>query len=395
SETRVSSGNVSDADANNSSSSSSDSSSNDSGSNNGRLVSTRITTENDTDFWTDLQLTLETLIGEGEQRMVIVTPHAGMVVVKALPQEIDTVREYLQSAELIMRRQVILEAKILEVRLSDGFQAGINWSALGRLENNKTVIAAQGASALSPLGTTNVFSEPAAMPGATVNPVENALNGFFGLTLNLNDFNAIIDMLETQGSVQVLSSPRISTVNNQKALIKVGQDEFFVTEVENSVTRDVGGTVNTPSVEFTPFFSGIALDVTPQISGDEDIVLHVHPTVSEVVEQERVFEINGENFNIPLAKSSIRESDSIIFAKSGQVVVIGGLIQNASNDTNAQVPWMGRLPGLGALFRQKSQTQVKSELVILLKPKVINADAMANDIADSSLRMQRMRALLK
>lgn len=387
SETRVSSGSVSATESNNSRSNSSGTNSVDddtgqgSGSQGGHLVGTHIVTSGRSDFWGELKQNLTLLIGDGEDRRVVVTPQSGMVIVRALASEINVVKEYLQAAELIMKRQVILEAKILEVTLNDDFQSGINWTAIGRPDAGKTIIASQGGATVANAGGQNLIS----VPGASGIRSADSSTGIFGLTLSLNDFTGIIDLLETQGTVQVLSSPRISTVNNQKAVIKVGTDEFFVTEVTNNVTSSASGpAVSSPSVELTPFFSGIALDVTPQIGEDDAIVLHVHPTVSEVVEQQRSFTVGDQPFELPLAQSSIRESDSIIYAKSDQVVVIGGLIQNVSKDSNAATPWVSKIPLLGNAFKQKDQQSTKRELVILLRPRVfsdrVNAEMINNSL---------------
>ena len=394
SETRVASGSVSDTESSNTSNSSGSNSIEDNdggqrgGSNGGSPVGTQIYTSGESDFWGELKENLDLLIGSGDDRKVVVTPQSGMVIVRALPAEIDVVKHYLESAELIMKRQVILEAKILEVTLNDDFQSGINWTAIGEPADGKTIIGSQGASALLNSGIEGF----AAFPGDTGIRSANSSTGIFGVTLNLNDFTGIIDLLETQGTVQVLSSPRISTVNNQKAVIKVGTDEFFVTEVTNTVTSSAAGNISTPSVELTPFFSGIALDVTPQISEDNNIVLHVHPTVSEVVEQQRVFTVGSEDFELPLAQSSIRESDSIIYAKSDQVVVIGGLIQNVSADSNAATPWVSKVPLLGNAFKQKDQRSTKRELVILLRPRVFTDEVNTETISESLDRFSNMHS---
>lgn len=383
SETRVSSGSVSATESNNSSNSSGTNSIDDekiNQSQGGRLVGTHIVTSGHSDFWGELKQNLVMLIGEGDDRRVIVTPQSGMIIVRALPAEIKVVKEYLLAAELIMKRQVILEAKILEVTLNDDFQSGINWTAIGNPSAGKSIIASQGGATVANAGGQNLI----AIPGATGIRSANSATGIFGLTLSLNDFTGIIDLLETQGTVQVLSSPRISTVNNQKAVIKVGTDEFFVTEVTNNVTSSASGpAVSSPSVELTPFFSGIALDVTPQIGEDDSIVLHVHPTVSEVVEQQRSFTVGDQPFQLPLAQSSIRESDSIIYAQSDQVVVIGGLIQNVSKASNAATPWASKIPVLGNAFKQKDQRSTKRELVILLRPRVFS-DKVNTELINNS-----------
>jgi len=394
SETRVSSGSVSATESNNSNNSSGTNSIDDDQSNRsqgGRLVGTHIVTAGQSDFWGELKQNLVMLIGEGDDRRVIVTPQSGIIIVRALPAEIKVVKEYLLAAELIMKRQVILEAKILEVTLNDDFQSGINWTAIGNPSAGKTIIASQGGATVANAGGQNLI----AIPGATGIRSANSATGIFGLTLSLNDFTGIIDLLETQGTVQVLSSPRISTVNNQKAVIKVGTDEFFVTEVTNNVTSSASGpAVSSPSVELTPFFSGIALDVTPQIGEDDSIVLHVHPTVSEVVEQQRSFTVGDQPFQLPLAQSSIRESDSIIYAQSDQVVVIGGLIQNVSKASNAATPWASKIPIIGNAFKQKDQRSTKRELVILLRPRVFSDSVNAEVINDSLERFSTFQSTI-
>ncbi|EAR61215.1 pilus (MSHA type) biogenesis protein MshL [Neptuniibacter caesariensis] len=334
------------------------------------VIGTRISTKTSTNFWGGLQETLNTIV-TGEGRKVVVTPQTGVVVVRALPSELATVRDYLSQAELILHRQVVIEAKILEVTLNNGFQAGVNWSILGEPGSGNTANFTQ-----SSVGLTN----------------QDAIGGIFKADLSIGDFSAVIELLGSQGDVQVLSSPRVSTVNNQKAVIKVGTDEFFVTEVENTTTTGTS-TTTSPSIELTPFFSGIALDVTPQISANGDIVLHIHPTVSEVVDQQKQISVGTDDFNIPLALSSIRESDSIVRAESGQVIVIGGLMKSSDSDTQAKTPGLGDIPGVGNLFKQKRQAGSKTELVIMLRPVLANHDNLQNELKRSLRSFQNLQSL--
>ena len=194
--------------------------------------------------------------------------------------------------------------------------------------------------------------------------------------------------------MQVLSSPRISTVNNQKAVIKVGQDEFFVTEISNTTTTSTGTTTNNPEVELTPFFSGIALDVTPQISESDEIILHIHPSISEVEDQTKTITLGDQRVDLPLALSTIRETDSIVYARSGQVVVLGGLMQNKSVDVNAGTPLLGNLPGVGHLFSQQRNKMVKNELVILLRPIIMGPDGLPEALDGSGERFDQFRRVL-
>ena len=201
-------------------------------------------------------------------------------------------------------------------------------------------------------------------------------------------------MLEGQGETRVLSSPRVSTVNNQKAVIKVGEDQFFVTGVASGGALGAGGAATTQrNVQLTPFFSGIALDVTPQINEDGDVTLHIHPTVSEVTDDRKEITVGGETDVLPLARSDVRESDSIVRASSGQIVVIGGLMQTRLEDQTFSTPILGDIPVIGNLFRQTRQREAKTELVILLQPIVVDDDetwdGMTRDYQDQIRDMRR------
>jgi MSHA biogenesis protein MshL len=328
-------------------------------------TSTNLDTQASTDFWKTLQHSIQIIVGDGSERRVVVDPQAGLVVVRAFPGELQAVEEFLDKAELSLQRQVIIEAKIIEVTLNDGFQAGIQWDSFG-----------------AGINATYADSSKEVAGSQTSSEITNADNiaGIFSLSFNTSDFTGVIQLLQRQGEVQVLSSPRISTVNNQKAVIKVGTDEFFVTDVSTNTTTTTTTTNTSPEISLTPFFSGIALDVTPQIGDNNEVILHVHPSVTEVVERNKVIEVGGSTFDLPMAFSSIRETDSIIKAQNGQVVVIGGLLQNKKKRTDARVPWLSRIPLIGVLFQQREQTQTKSELVILLQPKVIENNTWNKEV---------------
>jgi len=406
SETQVSSGQVSSAgssDSNSGSWNNSNDNNDDDDNNNDSdvraVVGTRLKTKTDADFWSGLADTVKIIIGDGKNRRVVVSPQSGMVIVHAMARELRSVAEFLDKAELSLRRQVILEAKILEVQLSDGFQAGVNWSALTEVGDGKNIIFGSGltnsARTINPTtGEATLGNTVLGVPTAISTP-NNSVGGVFSAALNLKDFNALIDLLATQGTVQVLSSPRISTLNNQKAVIKVGTDEFFVTEISTQTTTTSSSTTPTVDVELTPFFSGIALDVTPQISESGEVVLHIHPTVSEVNDQTKTVVGPNGNLVLPLALSSIRETDSIVRARNGQVVVIGGLMKNNSIDENGKTPLLGDIPFFGSAFRQKRQSSVKSELIILLKPIVADDAAWQSSIEASKQRISEFQQVFK
>jgi MSHA biogenesis protein MshL len=287
--------------------------------------------------------------------------------VRALPQEITAVKKFIQDTESHLHRQVIIEAKIMEVTLNDDFQQGIKWNKV-----------------LDQVGSAEmVYSTTGNIVG---NVISNTIGGVntmaFSKQTGGSDFSGVIELLQTQGNVQVLSSPRITATNNQKAVIKVGEDEYFVTEVSSTTTTGTS-TTTTPEIELTPFFSGIALDVTPQISKDGSVILHVHPSVTITEEQNKTIQIGSEQLILPLAQSSVRESDTIIRANSGEVVVIGGLIETYKIDLESKTPILGDIPFLGELFKNKSQKSQKRELVIMLKPIVVGQDTWKNQLQDA------------
>ena len=361
----------------------------------GSANSSAITTTNDSDFWVQLKESLTALLGSDDGRKISINAQTGMVMVRALPSELRIVEEYLKASQNILQRQVILEARILEVALNDGFQSGINWASLQTdsvtaLTGGGTIFDGSGYSNLK--GTQNLLNNNPAAATALLNPAASSFGGVFGFALTTPDFTAFIELLKSQGDVQVLSSPHVSTVNNQKAVIKVGSDEFFVTSIDtDTTTAGIAGTTNI-SVELEPFFSGVALDVTPQIGQEGDIVLHIHPAVSEVREQTKNVSTTLGTLTLPLAASTIRESDTVIRAANGQVVVIGGLMQNASQDEDASVPLLGDIPFIGGLFRHTKKSTRKSELVILLKPIVVdvNGTAWQNQLQRSSSSIRDM-----
>lgn len=359
----------------------------------------RVQTLNRTDFWSSLQNTLTAIIGgETDERMVMVTPQAGMIVVKAMPHELNAVRDFLERSELSVKRQVILEAKIIEVVLNDGFQAGINWGQIGgqlvhahNIADGFDISGNSGAvDKWRAIGRNMPYLDSDGVPQNLSIPSREATGSTFASLLRVGDVSQLLSLLETQGQVQVLSSPRVSTVNNQKAVIRVGSDEYFVTGISNNTTSNVASVTSTPNIELSPFFSGISLDVTPQISENGEVILHIHPVVSDVTDQLKVFTVGDENFALPLALRGIRESDSIVKAANGQVIVLGGLMQERSTNQDGKRPLLGDVPVVNALFRTKNKSRVKTELVILLRPIVVDDATWANQLNESQQSMQRM-----
>ena len=363
--------------------------------------STRVQTSSDYDFWKDLGNALTAIVGTHEGRSIIINNSSGVVLVKATPGELRAVDDYLKATQLVVERQVMLEAKIIEVSLNDSYQTGINWSQFGGVADRfalgivapNAALAGSGAISASATGISagsSLGTSVGALPGnGGALSTSSSGQGFFGLAFQSSNFSALLSFLEGQGDVQVLSSPRIATTNNQKAVLKVGTDDYFVTGITGG-TSTASSTTTTatqtdPTITLQPFFSGIALDVTPQIDEDGNIILHVHPSVSDVQEKVKNLTVGGKSYSMPLASSTVNETDSIVRVQDGSIVAIGGLMKQEQSTGRYGLPGISSVPGVGSLFGQKSVSSRKRELVILMRSTIIRGE---NSWRDASLESQ-------
>ncbi len=369
---------------------------NNQGGQSGRLRdASNVMTRTDSDFWKELKLSLETLVGGKEGgRSVVISPQSGVIVVRAMPDELRAVDRYLRATQLSVERQVILEAKILEVELNSGFQSGINWAAFSTGNNNRisggVVQPGTGLAALPRNGGRDAAADPigntvtglVSNSGRNIVSAAEAAGTLFGLAFQTSNFAALISFLESQGTVHVLSSPRITATNNQKAVLKIGTDEFFVTGVSTTTsTNSAGNGTVSPNVTLQPFFSGVVLDVTPQIDEHGNILMHVHPSVSQVSTVNKSVNLGTAlgALNLPLASSTTSEFDSLVRGQDGKVVAIGGLMRQATTSDRSGVPGVGGLPVIGNLFSNRQEVMQKRELVVLIKPTIIEGGASWSD----------------
>ena len=353
----------------------------------------RVSMTSSADFWSELSTSLISIVGHEKGRSVVISPMSGVIVVRALPDELRNVATYLKASQISIERQVILEAKIIEVSLTDSLQTGVNWASFtndgsrftsaGQLASGSTLNPTVGGAATALTG--NAIS---ATPGSSLSAGSAAPGSLFGLAFQTSNFAALLNFLESQGSVHVLSSPRIATLNNQKAVLKVGTDEFFVTGITTTTTAVGTTATTTPSVTLQPFFSGISLDVTPRIDENNEIILHVHPSVGQVSTVNKILNlgVTTGTYILPLASSSVSETDSIVRAHDGQIVAIGGLMRQATIEEESGLPGLAK-----SIFGQTSKRTEKRELVILIKPTVVNGDKdWSNDILQSRDRINGM-----
>ncbi|MDP2752066.1 MAG: secretin N-terminal domain-containing protein [Rhodocyclaceae bacterium] len=394
------------------SSTTSGSSSNSSGSVSAGSETSKVSMTSKTDFWKTLEDTLKALVGTKDGRAIIVNPMAGLLVISAFPNDFKQIEKYLKETRISVERQVMLEAKIVDVQLNNDSQSGINWASFGQSDsgNTKRVAGLLGPSAA--LTGTGTITPPS---GATVNAntqlsssiisavttgiagsLAAASSGAVGLALSTTSFTALLSFLETQGSVSVLSSPRIATLNNQKAVLKVGSDKLYVSNVTATpgTTSTTGGsapTTVTPTLQ--SYFDGISLDVTPQIDEDGNIILHVHPAISNITEQATTLPLGvssagvASTVTLNLAVISTNETDSIVRVQDGNIVAIGGLMKYEEWKDASGLPGTTD-SAMGALFGQRANKMRKREMVILIKPTLIRSDReWQQDLKDTHSRL--------
>ena len=334
---------------------------------NQNLPGSSIKSTTDTDFWHELDEALHSIIAIDKEATVFINKQSGMIIARAKPTQLREIENFISATQNQISRQVILEAKILEVTLNDTHKDGIDWKSIVREGLNTAPVLTGAAGGIY---------------------LASQAGGF-----RAGDFSALVSLLETQGKTKVLSSPRISTLNNQQAIIKVGQDSSFVTGISPGIVGGLNGGTVQPAPTLSSFFSGIALDVTPQINDNDEVTLHIHPSITTVESLDRKYTIdsNGTQSSIPTALNTIRESDSIVKAKDNQVIVLGGLMQETTDENKEGVYGFARIPYLGNLFRKDTGKLEKTELIILLKASIVDNDNDWNqEISDSKLRARQI-----
>ena len=375
----------------------------------------QISTTTSTDFWSDLETAISNLIGvnsgEGNNnsqlptaglfggiagagsrnqstvtedgKSVLVQPLTGLVIVTAYPRELERVEQFIVAAQESLRREVIIQVQFLEVILNKGFQYALDFNTFGRQANDPvTGSGAFDGDDTGLLGSNNDQAAEFLSGNAGIEGISNAMQ----ISTNFSDFDAVFQLLQTRGTTQVISSPQLRVLNNQKAVFQDGDQEFFQTQADTTTVASANNTTTNANNNLQQFFSGISMDITPQISANGEITLHVHPIISAVDEQSK--SIAGQI--VPLARTSTREIDSVIKAENGKIVVLGGLAFERNVNDSAGIPGVSNVPVLGAALEQKQIQTVKSEFIILLKPIIANTEGDKALLNESNARFREI-----
>jgi len=275
----------------------------------------------------------------GENGFVSINKQAGLIIIKDYPEQLLKVAEYLEAVEGSTQRQVYIQAQILEVNLNDEYRLGIDWSTV------------------TPISIIH--------DGLAKDPATSPIRGTSNLTYGISNakLNLVVEALQNQGSVSVLSSPKIATLNNQRAVIKVGtEDVFFVPEVTPATTTTASTTTFQPATVTV----GIILDVLPQININGQVMMSINTSISERTGTA----VSPDGINrVPIL--NVREANNVVLSQNGQTIIIGGLMQDRKTTGTNGVPLLEDLPIFGRLFQRELETTEKTELVVLLTPEVL------------------------
>ncbi len=319
-------------------------------------------------FWATLEGSIRAIATGGT---VNVNRMAGTIMVTASRKSLDKVQDYLIKIEEVMSRRVLIEARIVEVLLTDSLKYGIDWAFLDGFDGVGSILSGVENFGNS-ISVENVAGS--GIPSGVTALPDLGDPRYFVATVG-NDFSAVISALDEQGETEVLSNPRIGVLNGQTALLSVGTKLDFISEIDVSVEKDDDTGVESKEFDVTTdsILSGFMLGLNPSISSNGEVTLTVTPIVSELInnpDNPTTFSAGGDEFTIFLPEIDLKELSTIITLDDGEMIVIGGHIDKSDLVIDRQVPFLGSLPVIGYLFKSHENVKQSKELVIMLKTTV-------------------------
>ena len=329
----------------------------------GNKSNTEINITSNNNFWELLEKNIVTILGGGEN-LVITNPLSGVISVRATSRQHEQIQVFLDRILSNVQRQVLIEATIVEVELNNRYQSGVDWSLVSQ---------SNGISAASTVVGGNL-----AAPPSFLFAYDKAIGSF-------DRVFAALHMLETFGNVKVLSSPKIMALNNQTALLKVVDEKVYFTtslEIQEATTNSAARRTYTSEIRTVPV--GLVMSVTSQITDDDRVTINVRPTISRITGYviDPAPRLAGSGFDNLIPEIQIREMESLLKIDSGQIAVLGGLMQNKVSKSSAGIPLLSSLPWIGHLFSYKDDELTKTELVIFLRPTVMRNASLSAELKD-------------
>jgi MSHA biogenesis protein MshL len=330
----------------------------------GSNSSTDITNKSDNNFWKTLEANLTAIAGSnGAESSVIVNKEGGTIYVMTTASNHDAIQGFIDQVMSTVRKQVLIEATVVEVTLNDEFQAGVDWE---RLAN----------------GNGWSFSQDTLGSSLSTSPVLTA--GYTNSNSD-RDITATIKALDSFGDVSVMSSPKIMAINNQTSILKVVDNRvYFTTEVEEKegTTNSAPKTTFTSTIHTVPV--GFVMNVTPFITDSDEIILNVRPTISRILRFVNAPVATGATIvaQTQVPEIQVREMESVLRVSNGETAIIGGLMENSIDESSAGLPGLHDVKGVGLLFGKQAKLSNKTELVIFLRPRIIDSASLKSDLTD-------------
>ena len=294
-----------------------------------------------------------------QQQSITINRLTGTIMVTASRRNMDKVERYLENVRKVLGRQVMIEARIIEVQLNETLQYGVDWTFL---EKNAAGSLNSGFGALN-LATTNFNDATSAA----------AAGSKFQLGVTRANFQALLTALQTQGNIKILSNPKISVMNGHASILTVGTNTSFISKVTTTTTATAAGNSISFVPETTSVLSGLIIGIIPYISENGEISLNITPITSDLLNlTDKTFGTAGNQLTITIPTVALREMTTTVKMWDGQTAIIGGLISKNESKNEEKLPILGDIPYLGKLFTRINNTSNKTELVLLLRPSIVD-----------------------
>ena len=300
--------------------------------------------------------------GEQIQQNITINRLTGTIMVTATRKNLEKMERYLDNVRKVLNRQVMIEARIIEVQLNEGINFGIDWSFLSNFKELGNGSFNAGFGALN-VGSTKQTDATSTAAGASQ----------FQVGVTKANFQGLLTALKTQGDIKTLSNPKINVMNGHPSILTVGTNTSFISKVTTTTTATAAGNSISFIPETSSVLSGMIIGIVPFISEKGDISLNITPITSNLTNlQDKTFGTAGNQVTITIPTVALREMTTTVKMRDGQMVIIGGLISKNESSNDEKIPFIGDIPYLGKLFTRTKTSETRTELVLLLRPHIVD-----------------------
>ncbi len=355
---------------------------------NGSKTGVSIESTDDFKFWTKIEKEIKSLLNRPEDSFKAPTPiinaEAGMITVTGTAKQLDRVSNYIDNLTTQLKKQVLIDVKILSVTFDDSYTTGIDWNQLYSFQNMAIATATQVQNRVDGLSA-SLAGGSLSIGDLTTGKTEAPKSAGAIVTRGSTQINDVVKFLKTQGDVKSISNPKILTLNNQPALISVGNELFYKITSTSTMQSSTGAGTQQSGETIDSVFAGILLDITPEISEDGTITLKINPSISDTIDTVSTSTTGTRNIPPDLSRKQI---SSVVTLNDGEHVILGGLISSKTGTQVSKVPLLGDLPLLEYLFKREKRVNKVDELVLIITPHIIKTDS---DLSLEDLGYRKLR----